>query len=136
MSDNLKNLLNSFKTPDELRAYIEAQQQSLIDVSKKVKKLEKEKEELEKKLKKLESSENVTASNIQISGQMTNEEAICIVQLSNLRTISDERSLTFEETKKADVLIKLLQSLQSKDKKKNELEEVDTETLLKLIKND
>jgi hypothetical protein len=134
MSDNLKNLLNSFKTPDELRAYIEAQQQSLIDVSKKVKKLEKEKEELEKKLKKLESTSKITGNEqLDIEG-ISNSELICLTEIEKLKRLTEDRELSYQETQKFDILQKVLNQINSNKKNKDSsLAKVSDDELLRLI---
>lgn len=134
MSDNLKNLLNSFKTSDELKAYIEAQQLSFIEVSKKVRTLEEENEKLQKKIKKLETEKN-KESNIELEAQeVSHSEIICLSQIEALKRITEERTHTLEETKKFEIYQRILgQIVLSKKNKDDKLAKASDDELLRLV---
>lgn len=107
MSD-IKKLVNSFKTDDELHMFISAQQSSIIEVSKKIKSLEDENEKLKKQIEiyKLgQVAKDSEALGLMGDGQ---SEIICKTQIDLLKSASDERLLTLEESKKLDTYVKIL----------------------------
>ncbi len=127
MSDNIK----SFKTEEELKAFIEAQRLSFVAISIKVRNLEEENENLKKKIEKLKL-EQVKSS---VSDQeMSNSEIICVSQIELLKKRTEERELTFEETKKFEVLTKIYEQIKSNKKSNDdELKNVSTEDLLTVL---
>lgn len=98
----------------ELKAYSDAQARTLIEVSKKIKKLEDENKELKKQL--MNSVPLLKADETKPNFATTDEETICRQQIFGLRQISMERELTLEETKKLDIYTKILISLENKPK--------------------
>ena len=100
-------MAQEFQKIAELQAFNEAQQKTIIQLSKKIKALEEEKTHLKKLL---ESSVPVIQSTPQKSdGLETNdEETIALTQLRKLRDISLERELTLEEAKRCEIFFKIL----------------------------
>lgn len=134
MADNLKKLLNSFKTPDELKAYIEAQQQAFIDVSKKVRSLEEENQKLQAKINKLQSNEQKSSNDELKSQDIGHSELICLVEIEKLKYLTETRPLTYEESKRFEIYNKILGQISlSKKKGDNPLKDIPDDELLRLI---
>jgi len=131
MSDNILNLAKSFKDMTELQAYCDSQYKLIIDLSKKINKLEQEKKSLEETLLK----NNLNSSPLlDLSTELSNEEVVCMVQLKLLKEISDRGSLTLEETRKFEIFTKILQIIHSNKKNNGEvLNKVKDDELLSLI---
>lgn len=120
MSDNNNNntstgvvtLLSQYKTETELKAFASSQMKVITDLTKKIKKLEEENKHLQKLLK-----DNTPSLNTINSGALaprldiSDEEQIAVMELRRLRDISLDRGLTLEETKRADMMQKMLASI-------------------------
>lgn len=121
-----------FKEFAELKKFAEAQQKTILQLSKQVK----EKDEEVKHLKKLvESTTPIiqTEDKKILNTEDNDQEFICRMELKKLRDISLERELTLEEAKKVDIYTKLLLSLTKKSEdnpKEKEVKEIDTAALL------
>ena len=134
MEDNLKKLLNSFKTADELKAYIEAQQQSFIDISIKMRTLEEENKNLKNKIQKLESDDRKSKNSELESQNISHSELICLTEIEKLRFVTETRPLTLEETKRFEIFQKILGQIGlAKKNNDNPLKDTTNEELLKLI---
>ena len=105
---NLDSMSLSFKQTAELQEFCDSQQKLIIDLTKKVTLLEKEKDHLK----------NMLESTIPVFSTITisDEEQIAREQLRKLNTLSKERDLTLEEAKRTDIYSKILLSLMSKNK--------------------
>lgn len=111
MSDKM---VAQFKTLDDLRAFANAQQKTLIELTKKNKNYE---DELKHLKKLLESAVPVIASEQhKVNFSSNDEESIAREQLFLLKNISAERELTFEETRKVEIFSKILNTLKAKPK--------------------
>lgn len=134
MSDKSKKYLNTFKTEEELKAYIEAQQQSFIEVSKKVRGLEDENDNLKKKIDKLQLQQNKDKVSSLEAEEISDSEIICLSQIELLKKRTEERELTYEETKKFEVFTKIYEQIKTAKKNNDEkLKETSTEQLLSLV---
>lgn len=134
MSDKSKKYLNTFKTEEELKAYIEAQQQSFIEVSKKVKNLEDENEALNKKIEKLQLDQTKSKINDLEAQDVSNSEIICLSQIELLKKRTEERELTYEESKKFEIFTKIYQQIKTAKKSNDEdLKNKSTDELLRVI---
>lgn len=100
-ASNIITVLKDFKSLVELRKFAEAQHTTILDLNKKLYKLEQENEQLKKLV--VEKHEDKV-----IRIEITPEEEIITQQISVLRNVSEQRPLTFEETRKLDLLIKNL----------------------------
>lgn len=120
MSDSspMNQMLAQFKDLSELQAFANAQQRTIIELTKKLKKAEDEtkhlKSLLEKSVPLIESDES---KKLQKKGFLTNdEESICRQQLFLLNQMSAERELTLEESKRVEIFSKILRALEEKPK--------------------
>lgn len=122
------------KTDMELKAYIEAQQQSFIEVSKKVRSLEEENQKLLNKIKTMESQGLQERNLLSIEQGISNSEIICLVEIEKLKNTTEIRELTKDESQKFDTYQKILTQINAAKKKgSNPLDNVSSEDLLKLI---
>lgn len=110
----IDKMLQQFKTQPELEAFAKAQQKTIIELTKKNKALETE----VKSLKKLTESKIIIPGNEEnkIDFSASDEESIARQQLFKLKEISNERELTYEETKRVEIFSKLLIALKDKPK--------------------
>lgn len=119
----------------ELRDFSEAQQKVIIQLNKKIQKLEAEKAKLEETIKK--SPVQLFQGDISVDPDMETEEAICVMQIKRLEEVSLGRDLTLEETRKLEAFSKILATFRNqKTAPKNRAEVVETADLLKLVEND
>lgn len=119
----------------ELREFSEAQQKVIIQLNKKIQKLEADKAKLEETIKK--SPVQLFQDGASIDPNMETEEAICVMQIKRLEEISIGRELTLEETRKLEAFSKILSTFRNqKTAPKNRAEEIKTDDLLKLVEND
>lgn len=98
--DNIITLAGKFKSQVELKEYCDNQFKLIGDLNRKVARLEEENEHLKQLL---QQTVPVIAPL-----DVTNEQAICELQLERLKRAALDRELTLEETKKMDLLIKNL----------------------------
>ena len=133
---SLDLMLNEAKDLAELRAFSEAQQKTIVKLSKKNKELEEEVSHLKKLL---ESSAPIIATDnapvIQADKFLTSDqEAICRMQLNKLKEISYDRELTLEEAKRVEIFSKILNVLENSPKTiKVETKNLDNKELLSLL---
>lgn len=135
-SNNLDKMSIKFKEFSELQMFAEAQQKTIISLTKKLN----EKEDEIKHLKKLiegavpllPSSES---QSIIINLADTDEKNICKLELNKLKKLSLDRELTLEEAKKVDIYSKLLLAIDSKaPKAPRDVEPISDEALLEVLK--
>jgi len=120
----------------ELRDFSEAQQKVIIQLNKKIQKLEADKAKLEEIINK-SPVQLFQAGNISLNSDMATEEAICIMQIKRLEEISLGRELTLEETRKLEAFSKILTTFRNLEKPlKNKAEDFKSEELLRLVEND
>jgi len=136
---SLDLMLNEAKDFAELRAFSEAQQKTIVKLSKKNKELE---EEIAHLKKLLESTTPVIAVDNTPAFQAdkfltTDQEAICRMQLNKLKEVSYERELTLEEAKRVEIFSKILNVLENSPKTiKVETKNLDNKELLSLLEQD
>jgi len=111
MSDNnevvsIDKMIEKFKTQTELKTYCGVQFKTITNLTKKLKEKEEEVAHLKTLLEKNVQLMTVDASNVLVNS--TDEEQICRTQLRRLRDLSMARELTLEESKKAEIFVKLL----------------------------
>jgi len=132
-------MVKDFKDLAELQQFAEAQYKTIIELSKKIQKLEEEKTISENLLKQatplVNNPKDITINDDDLLTK--DEEKICIDQLKLLNIKSKSQELTFEETKKVEIFSKVLNSLrQTPNKSKGPLKKKDTAELLRMIEND
>lgn len=133
---NVDKMAANFNTVEELKSYSQAQYQTIVDLSKKLKRAEAELDILREKLETASSQiNNAEALNKDLGiFDISDEETICLTQLALLRNLALNRELTTEEAKKFEIYHKVVNSIRNKKPtEKNNLSELSTEDLVKLI---
>lgn len=117
---------------EELQNFCESQQKVIIQLNKKIQKLESERNNLQEMVNK--APINLFGDNASSSANdMATEEAICVMQIKRLEEISLGRELTLEETRKLEAFSKILATFRSGNKNAEaKTKNVSTEELLKL----
>ena len=133
---NTDKLAESFNSVEELKNYSQAQYQTILDLSKKLKRSEAELEILREKLEVL-SSQMTNQEVLQKEEgifDITDEETVCLTQLALLRNLALTRELTTEEAKKFEIFHKVINTIRNrKPSNKSSLSDLSTEDLVKLI---
>lgn len=133
---NVDKMAEAFTTVEELKSYSQAQYQTILDLSKKLKRSEAELDILREKLENLSKQTNNTEALNKEMGifDITDEETVCLTQLALLKNLALSRELTTEEAKKFEIYHKVISSIRNrKPAKENNLAELSTEDLVKLI---
>ena len=132
MSDvsNFESMVKEFKDFADLKAYSNAQYNTIIELNKQITKLKAETQHVQVLLDSLPAR----ASNGLITQLvMSPEEEICLAQLQVLNDISKRGQLTLEEARKTEIYAKILNSIRAIPKDiKGEHSNIDTAELLKL----
>ena len=137
---SMDQMLNQFKEVEEIRSYAEAQYSTILELSKKINKLEEENKHLKTLLENStpileEQKKELLGYNV----DAPNEEIIAEIQLNKLKAIAVDRELTLEETKKFEIFSKVLSNLKQAQGKNKTIEVkadvLSTEDLLKLMNN-
>lgn len=132
MSDNILKMAKSFKDLAELQAYCDSQYKTIVELSKKLNRLEEEKRQLELDLSKAGGSPSGTS--LVLDQNISNEELICLTQLQLLKDISDRGCLTLEESRKFDIFTKTLKDIRTSSKDTGEkFKNLDDDALLALL---
>ena len=111
----IDKMIEKFKSEAELKIYCNIQFKTITKLNKSVR----EKDEEITHLKELFAKSTPLLSNDSgILTETTDEEQICRTQLRRLRDVSMTRELTLEESKKAEIFVKLLKGqIQVKEEK-------------------
>lgn len=107
MNDSFVLITQSIKDFDDMRKFAEAQHKTIIELSKKIKKIEDEKATLEVILKTANLPSLPDQNHPQLVG-LDPENYIASVQLEMLKHVSNERELTLEEVRKVEIYSKIL----------------------------
>lgn len=138
MPDNsISKTILQYKDMETLQQFAEAQNTTILQLSKK-------NQRLEDQVKHLETLLKTTVPNISSQPNGVNEisaddsEYIAIVEIAKLKTFTLKRALTLEESRMFDTYYKILNNIKSKPKLEKEVQETSTENLLALVesKND
>lgn len=132
---SIDKMLSELKDINELKKFAEAQNKTILNLSKELKDAKDKTKHLEKLL------ESTVPSIPKDQNKYEKEdETICIRQLQILRDLSNERELTYEECKKVDTYSKILQAIhgikEEEVPKARGLETNDLLNKIKLIKNE
>lgn len=120
MSDfnNILDISNTFKDYAELKTFAESQYKLILELSKKINKLELEKNSLEKLLKEVdkEAKKEVIREQSKEGNKVaiSDEEEICLTQLKLLNEMSAGIELNMEQSKKVEIFTKLLLAIRAK----------------------
>lgn len=123
---NIIEMTKSFKDNNDWQEFAEAQQKTIVQLSRRLVELEAKNKDLEKSL--------LGAMPLVATGPMipeldhtfeSDEEAISVLELAKLRNHTHIRELTFEEAKKVELYTKILSAIKEKRGKARE-EEIKT----------
>ena len=106
-------LFEQNKSLVELKEFSEAQQKVIIQLNRKIQKLESERNHLQELLEK--APVQLFPSTIQINQDVLPEKAICLMQIDRLKEVSMGRELTLEEARKLEIYNKVLNGNQQKE---------------------
>ena len=132
-------MLEKFNSVEELKAYSNAQFNTILDLNKKLNQKDNEIEHLKNLLEKsteiIETPDN--KNKIQTISNLTDQEAICVLQLQILKKRALEQELTLEESKKVETYTKILTAQKRKEDEDNKhLKNMQSDDLLKLLVTD
>lgn len=117
MSDSVSKTIAQYREMSQLQQYAMAQEQTLLQMGKKLKKLEEERDHLKELL---ESSVPILKDDSKPPlGEKflsSSEESICVMQLEKLRDISSARELTLEEARRVEIFSKVLSASRNSPK--------------------
>lgn len=115
MSKSIDKMAEQFTSPEELKAYSEAQYKTILSLNEKLSIAQKEIEQLKAANTKL-SQESVIKSTVPDGSQfkVTDEETACVIQIALLKANALERELTMDETKRLEIFVKTLQIIRNK----------------------
>jgi dsDNA-binding SOS-regulon protein len=116
VADNISKTILQYKEMSQLQQFAEAQSSTIIQLSKKLKKLEEERDHLKELL---ESSVPILKEEGKELSQkflISSEEAICVMQLQKLRDFSSARELTLEEARRVEIFSKVLTTARNSPK--------------------
>lgn len=136
MSDNKNNIsktISQYKEWQQLAEFAEAQNTTILQISKKLQKYEDQIKHLETLLKTTVPAISSSPGINKIADD--DSEYICIVEIAKLKQITNERELTLEENRKFDTYYKILNNIKSKPNQEREVQEKDTDTLLKIVES-
>lgn len=136
MSDSvgIDQLAENFKTLKELRQYCSSQYRVIISLNKKIVELTEENKHLKDMLAKSTPILDTSGGSLEVYKDITDELAVCIMQIKLLKDKSISGELTFEEAKKLDIYTKLLIQLKTGEKvEENVTKTLTDEELLKLL---
>lgn len=127
---------NQTKTLEELQEFCNAQQKVIIQLNKKIQKLESEKNHAENLLKNV-PVQMFSGKEVSVINNMATEEAICAMQVKRLEEISLSRELTLEETRKLEAFSKILATFRNGPKTIDiKTKHLDDKEVIRLIGND
>lgn len=132
-------MLEEVKDMAELRVFSEAQQKTILKLSKKNKELEEEVSHLKKLL---EGQTPLIQTSTQLSSVgekflTSDQESICRMELNKLKQSSFERELTLEEAKRVDIYSKILNVLENSPKTiKVETKSIPSQDLMSLVQSE
>lgn len=130
----IDQLAQNFKSLKELRQYCNSQYQVITSLNKKIVMLEEESRHLKEMLAKSTPILDDGGGVLEIYKNVTDELAVCLMQIKLLREKSVGGELTFEDAKKLDIYTKLLIQLKTGEKpEENVTKTLTDEELLKLL---
>jgi len=114
---SLNSMFEETKELSDLRAFSEAQQRTIVQLTKKIKQLEEERDSLKNSI---ETKAIVTDAQdkptVAEKFLTSDQETICRIQLMKLREIALDREMTLEETKKVEIFSKIIASIENAPK--------------------
>lgn len=130
MSD-FDKMADKYKTVPELKAYCNAQYSTIVKLNKKINQLEQDIKDV--KLNKTDYKSSLLIPN---TNGLSDEEAICIMELNKLRQRSMNDELTMEECRKVEAYVRTLLNLRDGDTAAvSQTGSMSTEDLVKAMKS-
>lgn len=125
-----------YKEFSQLQEFATAQQTTIVQLSKKIQRLEEERDHLKQLLEQSVPLLNADSEIKQFAGE--DAEYICNIEIGKLKQVSIARELTLEEARRLETYFKILTQIQNKNKKapEREVKDLTTEDLLKLVDSD
>lgn len=107
LTDSIKSQLERYTTPEELKAYASALYKTIQKLNKRINSLE---EDLEKERNSKFESSSLVVPNLE---GISDEEAICYMELHRLRKQSMIDELTMEECRKVQTYVQTLTTIRT-----------------------
>lgn len=120
----------------ELKAYSEAQYKTIIELSKKINKLEEENKDLRSQVQNSVPKDPSADQSKYVTLAMGDDhEVIAKIQLNKIKEVCFDRELTLDEVKRVEILVKVLNfQKQSKEQKvKEQVESMNEADLIALV---
>lgn len=125
-----------YKDFQQLQEFAQAQQTTIIQLSKKIQRLEDERDHLKTLLESSVPLIKPEGNQVQQFAE-DDSEFICTMEIGKLKKRSLETELTYEETRKLSEYFKILTQINSRTKhNEKEVKDLDTKDLLKLVEPD
>lgn len=125
-----------YKDFEQLREFAQAQQTTIVQLSKKLQRVEEERDHLKQLLESSVPIIKPEGAPLDNKFLTSAEEAICAMQLEKLRDISLARELTLEETRRVEIFSKILATFRNVPKTiEIKSKQMKTEDLLALVEN-
>lgn len=134
-NDNISRTISQYKDWDQLAQFAQAQQTTIVQISKKIQRLEEERDHLKTLL---ESSVPLIKTESDSVNESTenDSEYICTLEIAKLKKISIQRALTYEEVKRLEIHFKMLTQINSRpNKQEKDVKELSNDRLLELIES-
>lgn len=137
-ADNISKTISQYKDFSQLQLFAEAQQTTIVQLSKKLQKIEDERDHLKSLLEssvplmKTEETKELE----KLHGN--NTESICHNEIRKLKEVSSVRELTYEEAKRLDIYFKILNQVSNMQKPPLDakVKDMNDKDLLKLVESD
>lgn len=139
MSDNsnvsISKTILQYKDLQTLQEFAQAQNTTILQLSKKIQKYEDQIKHLEQLLKTSVPIIKTSPEGVDKFAE-DDSEYICQIEIAKLKQFTLERELTIEENRKFDTYFKILTMINSKNKnQEKEAQKLPTEDLLKLVES-
>lgn len=141
MPDNkISRTILQYREMSQLQEYAQAQETTILQISKKIQKYEDQIKHLEELLKTTVPTISSQLPGVKINAN-SDAEYICVIEIAKLKNRASlaEDVLTLEESRKLDTYYKILNNINSKPNKvEKDAEQLPTENLLQIVesKND
>lgn len=135
--DKFDEMSKQFKDFIELQEFSQAQHKTIVDLSKKITKLEDENSHLKELLANTAQLTNLDPKPMIVDLGISSEEIISATELRKLKEIciSQHGELTLEQAKKVELYTKILLGLRNKGKGKSEADKLDDNALLSFVES-
>lgn len=111
-NETIDKMAEQYKDFDSLKAYSNAQFQTILKLQKRLAQLERDNQDLKEK-----TVDGGNYINVPCPNGVTDEEAICIMELNRLRIMSMASPLTLEECRKVEMYVRTLATIRNQPKK-------------------